>query len=277
MTGSPRTGRRGGYTSPNPKRDLEIVDLVIEKGVAMDQVASTMEITPNRVYQIIGKASHRVEIMMFLYDRVTERFTSKEIAQALRVDINKVQFAIDTLTKRGRAEFSRVKSSPDSGGHTMMTEIHLTKAGIDEARKLSTRGAEAKVKKTNGSPTLEQEAAVEGFSTGWSTQAVADAKLDDVERREGAHTAKPSEKVEVEAEKTAPIVELPITEIPRYPLIAGLTVRDERLQSAAKLIDSAGQQYADLALSVLQRLDDFTPLEREVLAYVKAHTEKDKE
>jgi len=50
----------------------------------------------------------------------------------------------------------------------------------------------------------------------------------------------------------------------RYPLIAALSDRRGRIEEAARLLEAAGQD--DLALTVLAKADEYTPLEREALA-----------
>jgi hypothetical protein len=52
-----------------------------------------------------------------------------------------------------------------------------------------------------------------------------------------------------------------------YPLLRGLIERASKIETAAKLLEQAGQD--DLALQVLSKVDEYTDLEREAIALLK--------
>lgn len=53
-----------------------------------------------------------------------------------------------------------------------------------------------------------------------------------------------------------------------YPILRGLIERAAKIETAAKLLEQAGQD--DLALTALSKVDDYTDLEREAIALLKA-------
>jgi len=68
----------------------------------------------------------------------------------------------------------------------------------------------------------------------------------------------------VEAPTAAPpIVMTPVA----YPLLRALAERSIKIETAAKLLEQAGQD--DLALTALSKVDDYTDLEREAIALLK--------
>ena len=54
----------------------------------------------------------------------------------------------------------------------------------------------------------------------------------------------------------------------KYPVVVDLSQRKGKLEAAAKLLEQAGQD--ELALAALAKVDDFTPLEREAIALLRA-------
>ena len=52
-----------------------------------------------------------------------------------------------------------------------------------------------------------------------------------------------------------------------YPLLRALAERSIKIETAAKLLEQAGQD--DLALTALSKVDDYTDLEREAIALLK--------
>jgi hypothetical protein len=274
-------------------RAQEIERLMMD-GTPTETVAKQFGVTPSRIYQILGQTTKRKQVLLFLLEHKDEKYTSKEIANAVQVDIKKVEFQVDRLHKRGRVKATQKKTVGEAGDHKMWVDIQLTTPGIAEARTLlpKTNGktepliaqistedvadlhpfvAERVPEQviTNVGPdqqdrahelAREHAAAVAGHVVPFRDQAIADAALDEVE---GAHTAKPSA---IAAQHT-----LAASDIPRFPFIYKLVekaTRISKLTAAAKLLEEA--EEVDLALSVMGKAE-MSPLEREVVAFVELY------
>lgn len=307
------------------ERAAEITRLVVDDDVAVEKVASQFGVTPNRIYQILGQTTHRAQVMLFLLEHKDEKYTSREIAQAVNVDIKKVEFTVHRLVKRGRAKATKVQSSVAvGGGHAMWVNIQLTTQGIAEARTLLPKPKkEPKPKESVG---LKKAAAL-GSAIGEAAIAAGKAAISEetlaiskvvptavVPRPEPSPTI---EELKEEAQRAIRQEDLPaltkpedlvglpaagelreqiiqetiakgprhhvlgIGDIPRFPLINKLVERSAKLTQAAKLVESAvpkderAADYEDLVLAILSKVDDFTPLEREVIAYIELRGEED--
>lgn len=253
----------------NSARDRDIMALVIDQNKSIKDVAQEYGVHPTRVSQILAEQTKRDQVMAFLARNPDRWFNSREIAMALHLDINKVQFVADSLRKTGRGRAEVLPSSGSAGGdHKMLTNIHLTPRGMDEIKKrMVDMVAEASTKETivtEPAPVVEAipELVVERIPEG-VLERVDPKLIPGIIPIE----LEPSVPSPGEAPEKA---ELAIHDIPRFPLIHQLTNRNEKLQQASKLIEAAGP-YDELALAVLAKLDDFTALEREILEYVKKY------
>ncbi len=222
--------------NPLQERDMEIRRLAFEGGIPAPKIADQYGITDSRVYQILDVTQNRTLVRNYLESNPNKSFTAREIAQTLRIDINKVQYVIETLLKKGYVTATRAPSSGTAGGdHRMFTNVRI---------KPNKRRSVVDVKSaTETLPLFDEkttETLVVGFDKGTSTDEI-------------------SEKPDA----------IPVYEIPRYPLLWSLVDKDRKIAEAAKLLEQAGLE--DLALAALGKADDFTPLEREYMKYVENH------
>jgi hypothetical protein len=250
-------------------RDSEIRRMAFDEGKTLTQIASGLSITDTRVGQILGVRPAREAILGLLSASPDRAFTVREVSSALRMDINRVQFMVDVLRKNG-AVTADISSSDESGDHRAFTNIRFKRSGKRFASVVApvARGvAWRSLTEAEASVSVDHDADVQ-------TQAVETTRPRDDRAEPTPVVEAPTAVVEaavVEAtasEATVPDNELlPVEDIPHFLLIARLLDKDRKISEAAKLLESAGLE--DLALQALQKSDDFTPLEREVMAYVR--------
>lgn len=237
-----------GPTKPNdaglsgPARDREVTHLVIDRGMDVTTVGQRFRLGSTRVQQIIARETQRQRIISFLAARRDEPVSAGEIAHGVKVDVLKVDYVVRALVKTGRALASSTKTSTSSNGvRETWEKVRLTPRGIAEFEKA------ARPKRTVGS----------------SVRSII-VQVPDKKKEEPTPETDPP---------PAPAAPLGLSD----PNITKLLSRSKTLQEAAALIESAGDQYADLALVVLGKIDEFTPLEREVVEHFRVHHPRQEE
>lgn len=219
-----------------PARDREVAHMIVDRGMSDADVGQRFAISSSRVKQIMARETRRIQVISFLAAHRDERVSAGEIAHAVKVDVAKVDYVVRGLVKTGRALASSSKVPTSNGVRDTWEGVRLTKRGINEFDKAS------RPKRTVGS----------------SVRSIIDAHK---EVKTTVPNTPDSAAVEV---------------VSQFPNISKLLTRGDTLQEAASLIENAGEQYADLALTVLSKIDEFTSLEREVLEYVRTHPDKEK-
>jgi hypothetical protein len=226
-------------------RATEITRLIMDENVEAEVVAKRFGVTPSRIYQILGKTTQREQTLMFLLEHKDERYTSKEIAQAVGVDIKKVEFQVDRLHKRGRLKATHKQAVGEAGDHKMWIDIQLTTAGIAEARTLLPKKPEVEKEPVYDKPVQPDP--------GSRPVVLTRPGIDGAEKLDlRAHT-------------------LAASDIPRFPGINKVMERSEKvakLTAAAKLLEEAGED--DMALGVMAKTE-FEPLELEIIHFVERY------
>jgi len=281
-------------TAARPSRDQFILHLATEEGITDQGViakrvlgAGYEKIGPERVGQILRANSGRDKVIRFLEEHSDDTFSSVEISTWIKLDINKVNYVIDTLQKKGVVTYKRGRADND---HRTLTDIAMTKraraaisARATAKSEYLARAAQRASKVTDDSelPADTSTITVDNSavnSNSWTTEP-ADIPADiqetpgtpapDVitEPFQGDHAIALMPNGFVMDPLTD--IEISIQDYVKYPLIAKLLDRERDLNEAAKLLDRHG--FDDLELAVLSKMDEYSPLEREVLAYVQAH------
>jgi len=251
-------------TATRPSRDQVVIQLATEQGVTdQGMIAKRLvemgydKITDTRVGQILRANSGRDQIVRFLEEHPDDTFSSVEISTWTKIDINKVNYVIDALSKKGVVTYKVGRADSD---HRTLVNIVLTKrtrAAIAARVKAATKTAK-----------------------GVDTVKLAELETPVIEPAIDAPADIPADIPELQAELPAPapdvttepeiaIESISIQDYIKYPLIGKLLDREHDLSEAAKLLDRHG--FDDLELAVLAKMDEYSPLEREILAYVQAH------
>lgn len=330
----------------NRNRDLEITQMVVERNLDLEVVAKQIGVTSSRITQILSQTTRRAEVLAFLAANPEKKYTAREIAQTLHLDINKVAYVADSLRKKSQASIKKVGGDGTDSSHHTIIDIQITPIGVKAAQPLlspklrqdeppkdkavaAVAASYTNGKDSHGKPdetrrdmtdprnhgsvaaggpierdkatmtdeekrtfiadripdrphveavgrpgsgdleALRETVLAPPHTTGTprpAPPAPTDLSLKQIPLQEEEHA--PTEAAVPTMSEAEALLE--IGDIPRYPLITKLTTRNEKLQAAAKLLESAG--YDDIALTALAKLDDFTDLEREILGYVRAHS-----
>lgn len=257
-------------TATRPSRDQVVMRLATEEGVTDQGVIAKRlvelgygKITDTRVGQILRANSGRDQIVRFLEEHPDDTFTSVEISTWTKIDINKVNYVIDALQKKGVVTY---KVGQSTSNHRTLVSVSLTK----RARAAIAARKDAAIKRSPAvdAAKLNGEAPVEMAATEAKHAIIEEVvpEVPEIPELSEIVTSAPAD--EAPAEDTGHEV-LPIQDFLKYPLIAKLLDRERDLNEAAKLLDRHGLD--DLELQVLAKMDEYTPLEREVVAYVDAH------
>ena len=249
------------------ERAQEVRRLAFEEGLDRTQIAAKLgTITPSGVGLILDTGGDRQRILNYL-EHQSSGIGIRELSAALSMDINKAQYVVDTLRKRGFITADESKSSVETGDHRSYTNIKLKKR------------QHGKVVRTNGHH--GQEAAKpSSFVTDRIpkrlvpalAEAVASVALDHDPKMETQSV--PEEPVPVVAEVVSSDI-LHVEDIPRYPILVRLLDRDAKIQEAARLLEKVGLD--NIALQALAETDKFTPLEREYMKHARQNSDREEE
>jgi hypothetical protein len=260
----PRPSRQGkpiNWKGPDPRsdiRDAEITRLAFIDGMGQTEIAAEIvkrgyePVSPDRIGQILRSHSGRDRVIRFLASAPEGVvFTTKEIAQELRLDINKVQYVLDGLMKKGIVEFRDVRNlGTASGDHKTKMDIHLAK-------------------RARYNPMVA--AAIERAAPEGDQAAPESNELGTT------HTVKPSQIIAVEAEVVAaplpivnpmmPQVDLPwfrgnLDGWPAFRDVRDRAIKAKKLNVAAKILEEVGED--EMALRLMDKTM-FSPLEKEVI------------
>lgn len=259
IPGNPSRLPHQGPLTVRESRDAAVMRLafderIIEQGKIAKRLAEMGfgTIGATRVGQILRAHSGRDQVLRLLEEDPDRRWSSREIATQLGLDINKVQYVADSLCRKGLAVFD---VSTGDNGHRILDNIVLSKRA---KRALATRPPTA----PNGSGRP-----IKVFD------ARGDAQTDrpTVEAWQAAESARMEELMVVAGPRVDTDGELHLrpSEIPQFPLINRLVERDRELAEASRILERQGLE--ELALAVMAMAEVYTPLEREVVAFVRAH------
>jgi hypothetical protein len=227
---------------PTEARNTEIRRLAFDAGVAVPEIAKKYRITESRVSQILDVTTSRQRIWAFLTSHPTSSFTAREIAVALSMDINRVNFYIDSLRKKGAVAADRPPSSGKAGGdHKMWINVQLKRK--PRAKDISSVAEEQPAPEPVEQPAPEPASAEE-----------------------------PAVIEEVKAEKLnggAPPAPWIRGNIGGWPALRDIRDRARvarKREQAAKLLEETGDD--ELALQLMEK-SSFTELEEEVIHLLK--------
>lgn len=269
-----------------PTRDQVILRMATEEGI-IDQGLIAKRLTElgyekigaERVGQILRASSGRDKVIHFLEEHPDDTYSSTEISNLLKLDINKVNYVIDALAKRGVVTF---KVGQASNNHRTLVDVSLTKRArsqIEARVKAAVETApEVDHAKLTAIPAVElQHDHRKDKETIREVEAIEEVKGTDRVKLTVVPTEAPQSTPEepMPAPEPEPKPEVPdssamnITDYLKYPLIGKLMDRERDLNEAAKLLDRHG--FEDLELAVLAKADEYTPLEREIVKFIQAH------
>jgi hypothetical protein len=267
---------KGQFDRLTPEQSRErsetVRALAFEQGKSIAEIAAIVgSISESRIGQILDTGNDRKRVLYYLEHHGGGVDNIRDIAVGLDMDINKAQFLVDNLRKKGQVTADIGKASAATGDHRAFTNIRLKKRQHGKIR--TERLVAPTLQVAPDAPAFVQERIPEQLTNGhhhgpenpFDTPEVA-AALEAHTRAEIEASAPdlPEELVETAREILA------IPDIPRYPLLARLLDRDAKIAEAARLLESAGLD--DLAIAALQRQDEFTDLEREYMRFARAQS-----
>jgi len=222
---------------PNAVRDAEIRRLAFEEGMSRKDLATFAGTTESRITQILNVGSVRESILAYLAG-VTGGVNAREIATELSLDINRVQYMVDSLRKKGLIT-AQLGTNGGQGDHKAFYNIRLKK----------------RPPKTTPTPTPTPTPAPTNIPTAPTDTATLTVVVPE----------EPAAPVQVPVQVLAQPVPVLLAE---YPLLRRLILRDGQIQQAATLLESAGLD--DLALQALGFVGLLSPLEKEYVAFATA-------
>jgi hypothetical protein len=270
--------------------------MAFQEGLSIKEIAAKIgNISESRVGQILNTRDDRIRVLMFL-EKQDGPVDIREVAVNLDMGINKAQFLVDTLKKRGQLTADVGKRGDTTGDHRAFTNIRLKKR---QHGKVTTRVVPDSLRNVAPeAPAFVQERIPEQLTNGKDHGHVPDAEDQKVEEalRTFGHTRAEVEEVapelpeDIQAQidsgelvdgrgiKVTAVTEpeelldlLPAHDIPRFPILASLLDRDAKIGEAARLLEQVGLD--DLAIQALQNQDKFTELEREYMKFARAKSE----
>src|SRR3954471_16579758 len=111
------------------RRDEAVRRMAFEEGRSYNEIAERLgNITSSGVKAILNvqAGNDRKRILHFL-ETHPDPINSKELAMQLGLDINKTQYIIDNMRKRGMVSADEVKSSGATGYHRHYANIRIKK------------------------------------------------------------------------------------------------------------------------------------------------------
>ncbi len=281
---TPRPNRQGkpipnwrGREPQQDARDAEVVRLAFTEGLGQAEIAERIKqqgyspVTPDRIGQILRVHSGRDRVIQYLAAAPEyERFTARQIATALSLDISKVMYVLDGLLKKGIVDFKDVRNDGTaSGDHKTKVDIHLNR----RARK--SRMVTSVIGLPDDNELLPADAGtmstVEEVVTnvGPDQQDQAYAKVDE-------HIAKVAENArllqqEINAlgagkPEPEPTWTLDLSAYPAIKAVRDRAIRATKINAAVKLLEEAGED--EIALNLMTKTD-FSPLESEIIAILR--------
>ena len=229
---------------PNAVRDAEIRRLAFEEGMSRKDLATFAGTTESRITQILNVGSVRESILAYLAG-VTGGVNAREIATELSLDINRVQYMVDSLRKKGLIT-AQLGTNGGQGDHKAFYNIRLKK------RPPKTTPTPTPTPTSTPAPTNSPTAPTDTATTDTATLTVVVPE-------------EPAAPVQVPVQVLAQPVPVLLAE---YPLLSRLILRDGQIQQAAALLESAGLD--DLALQALGFVGLLSSLEKEYVAFATA-------